>query len=366
MAEEPRTEEKTEPPTPKRRQDARKEGQVALSREVTSAALLALFAAYFYFAGEASLTSLASLWRGLLSEFIHTPLTADSAYRIFWETTRAVASWLVLLLLLVMAVALLAVLFQIGPLLVPLKWQWKRLNPWVGLQRIFSVHGLAELGKSLFKMIVIGAVTYQVYRSDLAALLALSQSTLGEVFLFNFNILGQMLLQVALALALLAVLDLLFQRWQHERKLRMTRQEVREELKQTEGDQQLRARIRSAQRQLSQARMMEDIPRADVVVSNPTHYAVAITYDRQTMDAPQVVAKGADFIARRIREIAEEYDVPRVENATLARDLYQHVDIGETIPERFFRTVAELLAYVYRLKNQSGTPASVRPSANSF
>jgi flagellar biosynthetic protein FlhB len=157
------------------------------------------------------------------------------------------------------------------------------------------------------------------------------------------------------------VLDYLYQRWSNEQRLKMTKQEMREELRQTEGDPQLRARIRSLQREMSRARMMQNVPKADVVVTNPTHYAVALMYDREVMHAPRVVAKGADFIAERIKAIAAEHKITMVENVTVARELYNNVDIGQEIPEQFFRAVAEILAFVYRLKGRS---ADSRRSAN--
>jgi flagellar biosynthetic protein FlhB len=154
----------------------------------------------------------------------------------------------------------------------------------------------------------------------------------------------------------LALFDFLFQRWQLEQKLKMTRQELKEELKQTEGDPQMRARIRQMQREMSRARMMQNVPKADVIVTNPTHFAVALQYDRETMTAPRMLAKGVDFLAMRIREIGAENGVTMVENPFVARELFYNVDIGQQIPERFFRAVAEILAYVYRLKKRVAAP----------
>jgi flagellar biosynthetic protein FlhB len=172
---------------------------------------------------------------------------------------------------------------------------------------------------------------------------------------FNFNLLGTLLVRVTIAMVILAVLDYLYQRWSFEQRIKMTKQEMREELKQTEGDPQLRSRVRQVQREMSRARMMENVPKADVVVTNPTHFAVALMYDREVMGSPRVVAKGADFIAERIKAVARENKVPLVENQTVARELYAQVEIGQEVPEQFFRAVAEILAFVYRLKGKTAT-----------
>ena len=254
---------------------------------------------------------------------------------------------------LIFIVALLASYVQVGAVFNPLKFQGNRLNPLNGLKRIFSSTGLAEFLKSLFKMGVIGYITYYSYQEEIKPILSLSALTIDGIFEFNFSLLGVLFGRVALALVILAVFDYLFQRWSLEQRIKMTKQEVKDELKQTEGDPQLRARVRQVQRDMSRARMMQNVPKADVVVTNPTHYAVALMYDREVMTSPQLVAKGAGFIAERIKEIARENDVPIVENPPVARELFAQVEIGGTIPEQFFKAVAEILAYIYRLKGQT-------------
>ncbi len=258
---------------------------------------------------------------------------------------------------LVLAVALLSSVMQVGVQFTALRFQANRINPLNGLKRVFSVNGVGELFKGLFKLVVIGYVTYVSINGELAELMSLSKLSLGGIVFQNFTLLAKLFGRVALALVILAVFDYLFQRWQHEQRLKMTKQELKEELKQTEGDPQLRSRVRQIQREMSRARMMQNVPKADVVVTNPTHYAVALEYDREVMSAPKVTAKGADFMAERIKAIARENDVPIVENPAVAREVYQQVEIGEEVPEQFFRAVAEILAYVYRLKGRSAGPA---------
>jgi flagellar biosynthetic protein FlhB len=348
--------ERTEAPTLKRREDARKSGQVALSREVPSAALLGAFAVYFFLALEPTIRSLGRFWRVAFEQAATTDLTIGLSARIFQASVIAVAPVLGGVFGLAMLVGFGATVAQVGLVFTPFEFHGDRLNPIQGFQRIFSMQGLAELFKSLFKLGVIGYVVYASFRQEVLPMLTLSELPPQGIVDYTFGLLGTMFVRVALALVVLALFDYLFQRWQLEQRLKMTRQELKEELKQTEGDPQLRARVRQVQREMSRARMMQNVPKADVVVTNPTHFAVALMYDREVMTAPRVVAKGVDFLALRIREIAEESGVTQVENAFVARELYYNVDIGQQIPERFFRAVAEILAYVYRLKQKVIAP----------
>ncbi len=352
MAENP-AQERTEAPTTKRREDARQEGVVAMSREIPSAALLGTFALFFMFLGRFALQQIQGVWQSSFSHIVAPDLTVAETQRLVIQYLMALAPTLGVLFLLVFAVALLATVLQVGVAFNPLKFQIERLNPLAGLGRLFSMDGLAELLKGLFKMGVIGYITYITLQQEMTNLVAMARLPLQGILVYNFNLLATLLMRVALAMAILAVLDYLYQRWSYERRLRMTRQEMREELRQTEGDPQLRSRIRQLQREMSRARMMQNVPKADVVVTNPTHYAVALMYDREIMQAPRLVAKGADFVAQRIKAIAKENNVPLVENQTVARELYTQVDIGQEVPESFFRAIAEILAFVYRLKGKT-------------
>ena len=348
--------ERTEAPTVKRREDARKEGQVAMSREVSSAALLGTIALYFFLALNPTIETLERYWKTAFEQAATAELTVQGSARLFSAMLLAVAPVLVGLFAIVVVVSLFSVMMQVGVVFTPLKFQGDRLNPLQGLKRIFSSQGAAEFFKSVFKVVVIGYVAWASYNQEVLPLLTLSRLPPEGIVEYTFRLLGTLFARVALALVVLAVFDYLFQRWTLEQRLKMTRQELKEELKQTEGDPQLRARIRQVQRELSRARMMQNVPKADVVVTNPTHYAVALMYDRETMIAPQLVAKGADFLAQRIREIALENDVTLVENPFVARELYYNVELGQQIPEQFFRAIAEILAYVYRLKGRAIAP----------
>ena len=350
--------ERTEAPTQKKREDARKEGQVAISREVASAALLGTFLLYFILIGQSAIAQMQAYWVHMFQEIhVHQDLTISLLYAELRDGLWLIVVMLAGLFGVVWVVAIATTLLQVGVQLNMLKFQASRINPLNGLKRIFSANGLAELMKGLFKMGVIGYITWIAISGEIVDLMSLSKLPLSGIIAFNFGLLAELFGRVVVALVVLAVFDYLFQRWQYEQRLKMTKQELKEELKQTEGDPQLRSRVRQIQRELSRARMMQNVPKADVVVANPTHYAVALEYDREVMAAPRVTAKGADFIAERIKAIARENDVPVVENPPVAREIFERVELGEEVPEEFFRAVAEILAYVYRLQGRTATPA---------
>jgi flagellar biosynthetic protein FlhB len=242
---------------------------------------------------------------------------------------------------------------------------FNRINPLTGLGRIFSMQGVAELVKALLKAALVGGIVYWVVLHQQNALFALLAQPL-ESGLVSF---GKMLLFAFLALvsgvALIAAVDVPFQLWQYYSKLRMTKEEVRQEGKEQEGDPQMKARIRSQQRELARKRMMSEVPKADVVVTNPSHYAVALKYDSKNMGAPQVIAKGMNLIAQRMRELAVEHGVPLLEAPPLARALYRHSDIGDQIPAALYTAVAEVMAYVYQLNHyiSSGGKGVLPPQA---
>jgi flagellar biosynthetic protein FlhB len=350
--------EKTEAPTQKKREDSRKQGQVALSREIPSAALLGAFLLYFLVMGRFGLEQMQKFWISSFQQLERPELNIPLLYQGLRDVIWVLGTAILALFLAVFLVGLATTLLQVGFHFNPLRLQGKRINPLSGLKRIFSYNGLAELLKGLFKMGIIGYITYVSINSEVLDLLSLSKLPLSDIFAYNFTLLATLFGRVAMALVVLALFDYLFQRWQFEQNLMMTKQELREELKQTEGDPQFRSRVRQVQRELSRARMMQNVPKADVVVTNPTHFAVALQYDREIMSAPKVTAKGADFIAERIRTVAKENDVPIVENPLVARQLYEQVEIGEEIPEALFRALAEILAYVYRLQGRTIEPSA--------
>ncbi len=351
MAEET-LQEKTEEPTPRRREEARKRGQVAKSREVAAVAVISAGLLSFLLASGFIFTQFSRCLVYFLS-LPHRSLALPEAREALYVGTKfAVAAALPVTLLVVLG-AFLSLFLQVGGVVA---WEFlvpktERINPIEGFKRLFSLPSLVELVKSIFKILVIGLVAYLVIRSDEDRVLLLINEGVEEIAHELFVLSRTLVAKTLLALAVLAILDFLFQRWETERHLRMTREELKEELKQTEGDPWVKARIRQIQRAMAQRRMMAEVPKADVIITNPQHLAVALKYELGEMPAPQVVAKGADFLAERIKEIAEEHRIPIVENPPLARALYQ-VEVGEYIPAELYQAVAEVLAYVYKLKGK--------------
>lgn len=344
--------EKTEQPSQRRLDQAREEGQVARSRELSTFTLL--------MAGGTGLWFMGSTLFGHLLKVLHDGLTlnADVAFqtelllpRLHQLSLETLLAFLPLLLLL-LATAALSPLLLNGWLfsMKPLQPDLSKLNPIAGFARMFSSHSLIELGKAIIKALVVGGVgAWTIWHNRDGVMLLLAQPAAVAVPYLGslmwscfFAIMGGMLLIVAV--------DVPFQLWEHNKKLKMTKEEVRQEAKETEGDPQVKGRIRSMQREMARRRMMAEIPTADVVVTNPTHYSVALRYSENGMRAPVVVAKGSHLLAARIREIAIENHVPILEAPPLARALHKHTDLGQTIPEALYTAVAEVLAYVYQLR----------------
>jgi flagellar biosynthetic protein FlhB len=226
----------------------------------------------------------------------------------------------------------------------------ERLSPWQGLKRIFSVQSLHELFKALIKIGVVGAIAYTTIAGEMTQIFALGGLGVADIVSYIGSSTLRLGIRTSYAIIILAIVDYVWQRWQYEKSLRMTRQEVKDEHKQQEGDPQVRARVRSLMREMARRRMMEDVPKADVVITNPTHIAVALHYRREEMAAPQVLAKGAGYVAERIKAVAQAHAIPCVENKPVARHLFKAVEIGECIPETLYKAVADILAYVYRIR----------------
>jgi len=236
----------------------------------------------------------------------------------------------------------------------PLQPDFSRLNPLSGIARIFSVAGLVELVKAVAKVVVVGGVAALVLWHSLDAVVSLTTQPADSAFSQAARLVGWTMILVVGGMVLVVAVDVPFQLWNHARKLRMSLDELKREAKETEGDPHVKARIRSLQREAARKRMMEEVPKADVVITNPTHYAVALAYKENSMRAPRVVAKGQNIIAARIRELAAEHRVPVLEAPPLARALYRHAELGDEIPETLYTAVAEVLAYVFQLRHATG------------
>lgn len=344
-------EQRTERATPRRRQEAREKGQVARSAEVGSTIILTSGLAVFYFFGMGMFQSLKDVMAKAISIVGSTVLTEETIVPIFKNTIMDV-SYILLPILILPAAGLAANVMQVGLLftLKPLAPNLSKINPLAGFKRIVSERMLAELIKGIFKMIVVGYISYLVIKAEFIRFAPLIDMSISGIIFYLSSTAAKIFILSLVVLIIIAVLDYAFNRWEMEKGLRMTKEEVKEEIKETEGNPLLKSRIRSLQREMARKRMMQEVPKATVVVTNPTHLAVAIRYEHGKMRAPLVVAKGAGIIAEKIREIAREHNVPIVENKPLAQLIWKAVEIGREIPASLYKAVAEILAYVYRLK----------------
>ncbi|SCY13656.1 flagellar biosynthesis protein FlhB [Alkaliphilus peptidifermentans] len=350
------SEEKTEKPTPKKMKESREKGQVLHSKEVNSAFLLI---AAFIMIGLMSNYIGGTI--GKLTVFTYENyLNIDYAFSVS-NVYRLIILSLYNILLIILPVAgvcfligLIATYMQVGYLFTTktLEVKFSKLNPIEGFKRIFSLKSLVELVKSIIKIIFIGYVVFIYARNNLDIIfntIAMDIKTIVATLVTTTFHIG---IRAGIVLVFLAILDYLYQKYDYEKNQKMTKQELKEEYKQTEGNPQIKSKIKEKQRQMSMRRMMQDIPKADVIITNPTHFAIAVQYNNLVDEAPKVLAKGQDLIAHRIRELANEHEIPIVENKPLARSLYDQVEIGAFIPPDLYQAVAEVLAYVYQINNR--------------
>lgn len=344
--------EKTEKATPKKRQDTRKKGQVAKSQDVNTALVLLAVFLVLLFTGEGMLNSLTNVYRYAFQDLLHLNLSEENVYVIFIEMLKQIIYVLAPVMVIAMVAAIAANFLQFGFLfsMEPIQPKLEKLDPIKGFKRIFSLRAIVELFKSSLKIILVGTVVFLVLWLRKEEILSLSLFSVSEGLVTIANLTVQMGLISAVVLLFLSILDYLYQRYDFEKNIRMSKQDIKDEFKNTEGDPLIKSKIKQRQREMATRRMMQEVPNADVVITNPTHYAVALKYDENKLDAPYVVAKGADYVAQKIKYIAKENDVIIVENRSLARSLYDQTDIGDAIPEEFFKAVAEILAYVYKTK----------------
>jgi flagellar biosynthetic protein FlhB len=345
---------RTEAPTPRRLSEARDRGQVARSVELNTAAIMLIGVALLYGPGAAVVAGLAGTLRRTLTTLPRGEFSGADFLNLIALDALSLGGPMAIVILGLMATGILVTVMQIG-------WHWpekrpfadlSRVNPLEGLKRILSLNGLFELLKALLKLVVIGGVAYLYLQEQREAVVLLSQADLRLALARLAELAYGLGMRVGGVYLVLAVADYAYQRWQWMKSLRMTKEEVREDMKSQEGDPVIRGRIKQQARRLARQRMMARVPRADVVITNPTHFAVALQYDRAEMGAPQVVAKGSALLALRIREIAQQHNVPIIENPPLARTLYRLVEVDQEVPPELYTAVAEVLAFVFRLKAQ--------------
>ena len=359
MAENEDGSEKTESASSKKLQDARNKGNIPRSKDLSAALLLIVAAATIYGTGTLLVRDLAVLFD---FNFLLERADAFDLSRMIFHLYESVVTMMdsMVVLMSVLAVAGIVGSIALGGLNFawePLTPKLSKMNPIAGLKKMFSVQSLVELLKSIAKVTLVGVVATIVLNYFLPETLGLTFQSIQLSISHGIDIVIWSFIFVTLALALIAAIDVPFQVWSHKEKLKMTKQEVKDEFKQQEGDPMVRGRIRQLQRQAAMNRMMSDVPDADVIITNPTHFSVALKYDQTGGAAPVLLAKGGDFIALKIREVGNHYDIPVIQSPALARAVYHHTEIGEEIPQGLFKVVAQLLAYVYQLRNaRMGAP----------
>jgi len=343
--------ERTEAATEKRRKDFREKGQIAQSKEVATAALMTISLLFWVFYAGHFWHDLLTMFDGNLRHLDKMPVTVLGTLMLGEETIIILARLLWPVFILTMFIGFFVSFAQVGPLFTtkPFMPQLSKFNPIKGVGRMFSKRSAVELVKSLAKVGLVGAVAYNTLSNEFEGALGLLHVDLPQTVVYLGNTAYLVMAKTCGIMILLGFIDYIFTRYEMEQKMKMTKQEVKEEYKETEGDPQLKARVRSMQQQMARKRMMSEVPKADVIITNPTHLSIAISYVRDEMDAPKMVAKGADNLAFRIREIARENKIPVIENKPVARALYK-LEVGESIPEEMFKAVAEILAYVYSIK----------------
>ncbi|MDX1573499.1 MAG: flagellar biosynthesis protein FlhB [Methylophaga sp.] len=352
MAEQDSGQERTEEPSAKRLQEAREKGQVPRSQELNTVMVLLASAAAMFVVGEGLIQSMGDVMKLGMSFDRNDLFDVEAMLDALWKGVEIMA-WDLMLFLVVTMIAALSAPALIGG------WNFsaqamgikpEKLSPIKGFKRIFGPQGLVELGKALGKFLLVGFFGTIILWGLRDQLLTLGQqevipamAELGYIVLWGF-------LAICASLILIVMIDVPFQKWNHTRQLKMTKQEVKDEHKETDGSPEVKGRIRRMQIQLSQARMMQDVPKADVIITNPTHYAVALRYDQSKSGAPVMVAKGADLIAQQIRMVGQHHDVPQLSAPPLARAIFYNTEIGEEIPAGLYIAVAQVLAFVFQLR----------------
>lgn len=345
--------EKTEDPTQKRLDDARQKGQVATSREINHWFVILGGTIFVLMLLPPMMRDLAVSFRPFLEQPHAMPVGSGALNTVMRDVLLGAAAALIVPILLFLAAAFASGLVQHGFLISfeSLKPKLEKISPLKGFQRLFSSKSLAEFVKGVLKLAIVGTVCVVLLLPELRTIDTTLGSDLGTLLGLMHSLAARLLIGVLSVMTLIAALDFLYQKHQHTKQLRMSRQDLKEEFKQSEGDPVVKQRLRQIRLERSRRRMMSAVPDADVVVTNPTHFAVALVYDPEKMSAPKVVAKGVDALARRIREVATENSVPLIENPPLARALHAGTEIDEEIPAEHYKAVAEIISYVWKLKD---------------
>lgn len=346
--------EKTEEATPQRRDEFRKQGQVAQTRELSSALTLFGFALLLYFAGRFLVSQFFVIYQELYSQHLITAVKTGDMMPALIYTLKKIFIMTLPVYILLFIFGLAASVLQIGVLFTDetLKFNVNKMNPVEGFKRIFSMKAIIEGLKAVFKFTLVGVVVYFVFRDEYEVLPKLVYSDSLQIMYYVGALITKVMLSTGGLMLILAGADYFFQRFDLEKQMRMTKQEIKEEVKSREGDPLIKARVRKIQKEMANKRMMSEVPKADVIITNPTHLAIALKYDPDKYAAPVMLAKGADHMAAKIRELAGLHKIPIVENKPLARTLFKTLEVGQVIPKELFEAVAQVLAYVFKLRRK--------------
>lgn len=353
MAEQER-DQRTEPATPKRRSEVRQKGQVAMSPDLNAAILLTAALALISILGSQIVQVLSGVLRDMLVLKPPSQLQVETVMTLAYAAAQRTLPTIALFTLSLVVVAAVTSYGQVGFQLTlsAIRWDFSRLNPVKSMSNFVNLRALVRLALAIVKAAIIVTVIYLTVKGELSQISLLDRTDLPGMISFLGSLLSRASLSACLALIGVGIADFFYQRWQFERDLRMTKQEVKDEAKQVEGDPAVKGQIKKKQREVAMRRMMAAVPKATVVVTNPTHFSIALKYKTGEDKAPKVVAKGKNMIALRIREIAKEHNVPIIENPPLAQSLYKTVEVDQEIPHNLYRAVAELLSHVFRLRGK--------------
>ena len=349
--------EKTEEPTAKKIEDSRKEGQVAKSKELSNAcSLLAIFVClklFMGFVGNRLIGAFVKYWSNL-DDYSRGSFDNKIVSSLISDVYLYIGITILPFIIIAFVVAFFSQKIQVKWMITskPMQPKLNKINPISGFKRMFSKDSLFELVFSIFKIALFGWVSYSVIKDNLGAFTTAYEHDIADGLTMMFNIIFELGMKISVVYIIISVADWAYRRWKHKSQIKMSKQEVKDEYKNQEGDPKIKSQQRQRMQQASRRRMMQSIPEADVVITNPTHFAVALKYDNMSSQAPVVTAKGADYLAFKIKDIAKENNVEIVENKPLARMLYSNVEVGNEIPAELYQSVAEVLAYVYRLKNK--------------
>lgn len=356
MAEQDKDQEKTEQATPKKREQAREKGQVAKSQDAASVGVLFACLIFFWFGATGMIEKMMLLAKRLLIQSSRFNVDTNNIQGLLISLIYDIFALVLPLFLTVFFIALIVNYLQVGFVISAesIKPKFSKLDPIKGFAKLLSIRSLVELVKNVSKISIVGFIVYINIKGEIENFIPLIDQSVWGIMIYIGEVAFKIVLNVCLALIIITVLDYIYQKWEFEKNLKMSKQEVKDEYKQTEGNPLIKARIKRIQRDAARKRMMASVPEADVVITNPTHLAVALRYDQSSASAPKVVAKGAGFIAENIKDIARKNNVAIVNNKPLARVLYKTVEVDEMVPTNLYKAVAEVLAFVYNMKMKQG------------